>query len=395
MDRKTKYCVGIYFGQEYTSVSRVPGYNGQNISNIPLRRRGRLTDYKINSSISIDKEGRQRFVYSKLDCINSESCVRFTYPFSALGQQQKELFCEFAKLIFDSILANDSDLVYDEKKGYSNFVICISCPDGWEQHNYNYNEEYLKFFKEDCGIIPAQICIDESISLLYATCKELDYSGSVVNINIDSQITSLSTFQNLRRVKECCMNIDVGTNMLDEILIFEGWKNGMNIKGIEAAEALRRYEGLDSMEKYLTFAIRKARLNYFLNNKEYYECYLRFRELVPVPFPLNYKAFSLCLSKLEFDHITERFEKLLNKYFKEAAQCLSKHGIIPDIISLFGEAALIPFIKNLVNSSFPDAIIYCPILSISDGAAIYLKKQLELTSERTTDPKQKKSIVPR
>ena len=79
---------------------------------------------------------------------------------SEMTAKDKESMREFAKLIFATILKNDTDLKYNSPDD-KNFELGIACPSDWVRVDANSRQEYLNFFREECGL-PVDHCIKES-----------------------------------------------------------------------------------------------------------------------------------------------------------------------------------------------------------------------------------------
>ena len=65
--KQPKFFIGIDFGHGETSVSRVPGINGQEVSRIPLRTSGNFMEQKVYSAICKNDNGNWQFVRSEED----------------------------------------------------------------------------------------------------------------------------------------------------------------------------------------------------------------------------------------------------------------------------------------------------------------------------------------
>ena len=84
-----KYFVGIDFGHGETTVSRVPGYNGMPVSQIPLTTGTNVADKKVISAIC-KRGGEWSLVLSGLDYKSDELREGFKGMIHTLSAENKE-----------------------------------------------------------------------------------------------------------------------------------------------------------------------------------------------------------------------------------------------------------------------------------------------------------------
>lgn len=138
-----------------------------------LQKNSYFKNTKVRSAIYQNEDGEWNLL-SPNKCDFVKEYYGFKEPIAELKRDDPKSFEAlrvFGKLIFSAILSNDRDLVYDEKTGKSNFIICIAYPSEWKRENPNTNMEYLKFFKQECGIKPAIMCITESDAIPNSNIK--------------------------------------------------------------------------------------------------------------------------------------------------------------------------------------------------------------------------------
>ncbi len=114
------YFVGIDFGHGETTVSRVPGYNGEKVSQIAIRQANNNEGKKIVSAVC-RKNGQWSLVYGEQDYKLEDIREGFKGRISKMTPSDKEAMMEFAKLIFKTILEHDTDLEYNPESDEKNF----------------------------------------------------------------------------------------------------------------------------------------------------------------------------------------------------------------------------------------------------------------------------------
>ena len=418
MHKEKKYYVGIDFGHGETSVSRVPGYNNAEVSQIALRKTGYTENKKIISAICRKENGEWILYHSKNDFRNPDLYQGFKGQISSLNPTQKKAFCEFAKLVFKSILANDPDLIYDEQTGDSNFIICIASPSDWRRENPNILNEYLEFFKYDCCIKPIEICINESDAAFFTKYDKRRIYDSVFVIDLGSSTIDFTTYNQSDCVPECCWgNNLVGAHKIEDYIVEYGFENEQNIINMEMVAAERLRLGLDNksttvslsavgngcnvqnqyaLENVLaaiSLAAREAKENYYTNKENDLEVRLCINDFFPNSSNKRKEVFYINMNNDEFDKLIAPYKEELQMVLKNAAERLHNYNITPSLVLLSGGANRMNFVEVCVREAFPKSEIYpdqCPEWVVSDGAAKYAKeywqvkiKEQELIEEFT------------
>ena len=388
-----KFFIGIDFGHGETSVSRVPGYNNAEVSQIALRKTGNTENKKIISAIC-RKNGEWKFVCSKQDFRNPDLHQGFKGKISTLNPTQKKAFYEFAKLVFKSILANDPDLIYDEQTGDSNFIICIASPSDWRRENPNILNEYLEFFKYDCCIKPIEICINESDAAFFTKYDKRRIYDSVFVIDLGSSTIDFTTYNQSDCVPECCWgNNLVGAHKIEDYIVEYGFENEQNKICIGIVAAERKKAQLGEVEDTLYLYARGAKENYFTNNEDELVVDLKFNDLIHNSDNKSKQAFYINMNNDEFDKLIAPYKEELQMVLRNAAERLHNYNITPSMVLLSGGANRMNFVEVCVREAFPKSEIYpdqCPEWVVSDGAAKYAKeywqvkiKEQELIEEFT------------
>lgn len=129
------YFVGINIGIDKTTVSRSPGYNGEQVSQIILNphSHGGLGSKIIDTAIC---KNNGEWSLDVKDFRSDDIRYGFKGPISRLDPNNREALREFVKLIFHNILINDPDLIYTSPDN-KNFELGIACPLDWVRQDPN------------------------------------------------------------------------------------------------------------------------------------------------------------------------------------------------------------------------------------------------------------------
>lgn len=380
---QTKYYVGIDFGHGETSVSRVPGTNGQKVSRIPLRVSGDFSYQKVFSAICRGENGEWQFVTSKDDLVKPSVIEGFKGQIATRTPQQLEAIREFAKLVFKSILANDPDLEYDPQTGEANFVICIACPTDWGRQNddRDHRKEYLEFFQREAGIKPAIMCLNESDAAFYTKFETYSPSDTVFVIDLGSSTLDFTTYHNSICNRDLCWGPALGAHKVEDKIVNYGYTEAEdkdeNMENMLLVTTERERLHIGPAESALSLAARFAKEEYFtkLNyGPTTYSLDLKVQHLVPKWAKKKQPAFSVEIDSTEVDRVINDYISALDIAFDEAVGKLQSHGISPNKVLLSGGASRMPFVKKLAEKAFPKADIIrdnFPEWVVSDGAARY------------------------
>lgn len=429
---KIEYFVGIDLGHGETSVSRVPGYSGEIVSQIPLRRTASKTEEKKVYSATCKKkadgvlnlkdyrglvlstedfceddlrEGFKRKLENETDLCKKSQQYRDKY------NKDKESMRDFAKFIFQSILKNDDRLKYDDKTGERNFMLFIACPSNWRKEDENAPTRYLNFFRTEAGL-PADNCINESDAAFYTMYNSPDLkSGNndvVFVIDLGSSTVDFTTYQGGKRLaREFCWGDNIGAHYIEEMLVARGMgyddSNTINNKVLENQKRIRKIEELrkeagrpTDMLAVLNLFARQAKENYFLNSSaKMLRIRLEMHELVPDCEDDFEEVFNLILKREEFEGKKTKTSKgtynyeggLLKDYidtvsqtFYGAAERLSKADMSPRWVILSGGASRMPFVEEKAREAFPHAEIHRDVVPewiVSNGAALYAQTRFK------------------
>jgi len=387
-----QFYIGIDFGHGETSVSRVPGTNAQKVSRVPLRISGDFSDQKVFSAICRGDNGEWQFVWSKDDLKRPNVMEGFKGLISKLSGTKREALREFAKLVFKTILENDSELKYDPKTGEANFVICIANPSDWRRQNPANPKEYLTFFQNEAGIKPAKMCINESDAAFYTKFEDYSPSDKVFVIDLGSSTIDFTTYHNSICIHECCWGHNLGAHLVEDKLVEYGYTKAEereeNTEIMKLVTRERERLGLGQAESALSLAARFEKEPYFTRVKNaatMYELEVRVRDLVPNWPKKTQKAFTVVIDSKDVDMVIKDYILDLQMALENAVKKLQGYGIKPNKVLLSGGASRMPFVKQLTEVAFPEAEVIrdnFPEWVVSDGAARYAEVHHKALLER-------------
>ena len=387
-----KFFVGIDFGHGETSVSRVPGTNGQKVSRVPLRISGDFSDQKVFSAICRSDNGEWQFIWSKDDLKRPNVMEGFKGMIKNLPEAKRGALQEFAKLVFKTILENDSELKYNPKTGEANFVICIANPSDWRRKDPSNPKEYLSFFQKDAGIKPAKMCINESDAAFYTKFEDYSPSDKVFVIDLGSSTIDFTTYHNSICIHECCWGHNLGAHLVEDKLVEYGYSNAEerveNTDNMLLVTNEREKLHLGQAESALSLAARFEKESYFTRVQKgatTYNLEVKVRELVPNWPKKTQIAFSVIIDSSDVEIVIKDYISDLAMALSNAVKKLQNYGISPNKVLLSGGASRMPFVKDLTVHAFPNAEVIrdnYPEWVVSDGAARYAEVHTQALEDR-------------
>lgn len=385
------YYIGIDFGHGETCASRTPGYGGEDVSQIALRNNA---DVKKVMSAICQRDGQWHLVYNQNDFKSPNLSEGFKGRISELRRNDPEslnALREFGKLIFSTILQNDGDLQYDEQTGDANFVICIANPSEWRMIDSQSPDEYLRFFREECGIKPAILCINESDAAFFTkyTQENCQYAvnDTVFVIDLGSSTIDFTTYCNSKCITNGCWGHNLGAHIIDDAILdrvvyAESYRDLLNI-----AQEFRNELGIDgNLNAALSLIARQAKERFYSDpDSDTFDLTIRMVDLVPRPFltqhHLEYigSSIQIDLNRKEFDELIAGYKDQLALTINNAATHLRNNVMVsPDYVVLSGGASRMNFVRELTRQYFPNAKInidQTPEWVVSNGAAKYIRAQ--------------------
>ena len=378
--------IGIDFGHGETTVSRVPGYNGSPVSQIALTNTN-TANKKIKSAVC-KKNDKWSLVYSPDDYRSDDLREGFkamvkgpdNCEYRVMSPKERESMRVFARLVFDAILHYDNELIYNSFED-RNFVLGIACPSGWVNEYPNAQQEYLDFFRTECGL-PVDICIKESDAAFFTKFYNQQYNVNdrVFVIDLGSSTIDFTTYSGGKCISDLCWGECLGTHLIDDLLVNAIINEGYNAANIAKLNALRQQAGLSDCSSILLHYIRECRERYYMH--EYFECGAQFlmwvncAELTPNWTGYSWDSVRYKATQNEYENIISSYMDRMRDTLQNAKIRLEQHDITPNKVLLSGGACNMPFVQAFAREIFADAEVYKdpqPECVVSTGIALYAK----------------------
>ena len=369
------YFVGIDFGHGETTVSRVPGYNGAPVSQIAIKPSNNNEGKKIVSAIC-RRNNQWSLVYGRQDYKLEDVREGFKGRISKMSMKDKESMREFAKLIFQTILQNDTDLTYSSSDD-KNFELGIACPSDWVRLEANSQQEYLNFFREECGL-PVDHCIKESDAAFFTKFRKYASNDKVFVIDLGSSTIDFTTYSDSKCISSCCWGENLGAHRIEDALMPGIYGFDKNKENVAKLKQFKINNGLtDNVEAAISLFVRSAKEEFFTENRDSFRLRIEYQELTQ-----NWtgSSWDICIgydiSKEEFYCIIANYMQSIKETLNNAKIKLSTNGITPNRVLLSGGASRMPFIKEYAEQIFGVNVDVDqqPECVVSNGIALYAQK---------------------
>lgn len=369
------YFVGINIGIDKTTVSRSPGYNGEQVSQIILNphSHGGFGGKSIDTAIC-KNNGEWSLVYYVNDFRSDDIRSDFKGPISRLNRNTREALRVFVKLIFHNILIYDTDLRYNSPDD-KNFELGIACPSQWVREDLNAQQEYLNFFRYECGV-PVDFCMKEDDAKYYSRCERFNGDESVLVIDIGTSVIDFSTYVKSKCVNECCWGINLGTHHIVDALLGHILKDSNNAENLQKLKEFRKSIGIDGdILAQLSLYVQKQVEIFFLERQDAFGLNLRYPHLTP-SWPGN--KWDTCIgfeaSKDEFYKIISCYTSAVTNALSNTKNRLEQNRITPNRILLSGDESSMAFIREYAEQIFGVKVDIDPQpeFLIANGIALYM-----------------------
>lgn len=372
-NEETMYFVGINIGIDKTTVSRSPGYNGERVSQIILNPHRGLGREVIDTAIC-KNNGDWSLVYDSTTFKSNNVRCGFKGPISKLSPVEKESMMVFIELLFNNILINDPDLIYDSPDN-KNFELGIACPLDWELQDPNAQQEYLDFFRNECGV-PVDLCMKENDARFYSQWERFNGDDSVFVIDISTSTIDFSTYVKSKCVSECCWGNNLGTHHIVNCLLGHILKEYNNAKNLQKLKEFRNSMGFEGdILTQLSLYVQALVDLYFLEKHHAFRLLVSYSELTPLwPGPVWDICIAFEASKDEFNKIIAGYTSAVHNALVNTKIRLDRFGITPTNVLLSGSCTGVSLIREYVEQVFNTKIVIYPQpeFSISIGIALYM-----------------------
>ena len=369
------YFVGINIGIDKTTVSRSPGYNGEQVSQIilyPHSHEG-LGSKIIDTAIR-KNNGEWSLVHDTKNFRSDDIRAGFKGPISRLNPNTREALRVFVKLIFHNILLYDTDLRYNSPDD-KNFKLGIACPFGWVRENPNAQQEYLDFFRNECGV-PIDFCMIEQDATYYSQGERFNVDGTVLVIDIGTSVIDFSTYVKSKCVNGCCWGINLGTHHIVDCLLGHILKDNNNAKHLQKLKEFRNSMGCEGdILTQLSLYVQRQVEYYFIERRDNFRLLLHYEDLTP-KWPGS--PWDICIA---FEASREEFNKIIGCYLSAVKDAivntkvrLDQYKIIPNMVYITGDRTGFKYIKKYAEEIFDERVYIDPDsdYSVSNGIALYM-----------------------
>lgn len=369
------YYIGIDFGHGETTVSRVPGYNGAPVSQIAIKTSNNNEGKKIVSAVC-KKNGQWSLVYGEQDYRMDNLREGFKRMVRQMSDIDKESMREFAKLIFATILKNDTDLEYnsfDDK----NFELGIACPSDWVREDPNAQKEYLNFFRNECGL-PVDHCIKESDAAFFTKFSGYAVDDNVFVIDLGSSTIDFTTYSKSKCIADCCWGANLGAHRIEDALMPHIYRYGNNDANISKLKNFRAEKGFGGdINAAISLFVRTQKERFYTECHDDYRLGVRYDDLTPL---WSGPKWDVCIgyeaSKDEFNRIISSYMLNIKETLSNAKIRLGQNGITPNRVLLSGGASRMPFIREYAEQIFGVKVDVDPQPEcvVSNGIALYAQR---------------------
>ncbi len=374
------YYIGIDFGHGETTVSRVPGYNGEPVSQIAIKDGSAEEEKKIISAVC-KKNNKWSLVYGTGDFKSTDLREGFKAMISEMQYEDKEAMREFAKLVFQAILDNDTDLRYNPNDPNDrNFSLGIACPSDWVKVDSRAPQDYLNFFRDTCKL-PIDCCIRESDAAFFSKFSRYQNTDSVFVIDIGSSTIDFTTYANSKCIEECCWGVNYGAHQIEDALLMQLKSESSIISNINKLNKFRAAKGYGNATSAISLFFRTQKERYFSEKQEEYSLMVTFKDLT-VGWP---STWDICIgfkkNGPEFEQIISGYKQSIRQVLENAKNKLIQNGISLTHVLLSGGASRMPFIKKYAEDIFGKNVQIDkdpkPECVVSNGIALYAQKNDE------------------
>lgn len=386
---KKEYIVAVDFGHGETSAWIVPMDNQMDRQGeaLKLRISNEVELRTIYSVIYQDKNGN-----FSLDDTSGNVVGAFKKKVRDLRKdtQKYKAYTEFIKAIYKRLLSKN-DRLHSDGEGNTNFYLCIACPTKWSNDD---RIEYVDFFNEALKEFGVEVMwvINESDAAYFSHGSTSEFAD------------------------KCVLIIDYGSSTIDYTLMYKG-------KKISDDQWSNDYLGASNIEKSIMME--------YSSQEDYQKIYQRTEEMLQrdamVWFKIQpkmlfevrkakehcvtegyYPKFMLTYNVIQMHDILVRSDpnwrrdrmSYLFDYECDMDKCLRdyKEGVHTsfdnlaghisqklkdqkvDTVIMSGGASLMPWVKEMVKSTFPTAEIKLDnnaSFVVSKGAALYARDQIK------------------
>ena len=387
---RKEYIVAVDFGHGETSAWIVPMDN-------QMDHQGDALKLRISNNVQL------RTIYSviyqgengnfSLDDIGGNVIGAFKKKVCDLRNdtQKFRAYTEFIKAIYKRLLDMNDDRLHYDGEGNTNFYLCIACPTKWSNDD---RIEYVKFFNEALNEFGVEVMwvINESDAAYFSHGSTSEFADKcVLIIDYGSSTIDYTLMYKGKKISDDQWSNDyLGASNIEKSILME-YSSQKDYQEVyqKTEDKLRHYAlGWVDIQPEVLFEIRKAKENCVIEG--YYPDFMLRHNVIPrhtilvrsdpnwrrdrMSYLFDYECdMDKCLRDYK-DGVRSSFTNLA----KNISQKLKDQKV--DTVIMSGGASLMPWVKEMVKSTFPTAEIKLDnnaSFVVSKGAALYARDQIK------------------
>ena len=397
---RKEYIVAVDFGHGETSAWIVPMDNQINNPGVPLKLKlsngeERRTIYSV---IYQDENGN-----FSLDNTDGNVIGAFKKKVGDLKKntQKCNAYTAFIKAIYKRLL-NMNDCLHSDGEGNTNFYLCIACPTKWSNDD---RIEYVNFFNEALNEFGVEVMwvINESDAAYFSHGSTSEFADKcVLIIDYGSSTIDYTLMYKGKKISDDQWSNDyLGASNIEKSILMEYSSQEEYQEVYQKTEDKLRHDALGwlHIQPEVLFEIRKAKENCVIEG--YYPNFMLNHNVIQrhdilVRSEPNWrrdKKSYIFDYECDMDECLDDYKKGVRSSFDNLAEHISQKlkNQKVDTVIMSGGASLMPWVKEMVKSTFPTAEIKLDnnaSFVVSKGAALYARDQIkafELFMEKIDD----------
>lgn len=383
------YIVAVDFGHGETSAWIVPMDN--EIKNLG-------ESLKLKSSNSEERRTIYSVIYQdenenfSLDDIAGNVIGGFKKKVCDLRKdtQKYKAYTAFIKAIYKRLLSKN-DYLHSDGEGNTNFYLCIACPTKWSNDD---RIEYVNFFNEALNEFGVEVMwvINESDAAYFSHGSTSEFADKcVLIIDYGSSTIDYTLMYKGKKISDDQWSNDyLGASNIEKSILMEYSSQEEYQEVYHKTEVKLRHDALGwvDIQPEVLFEIRKAKENCVIEG--YFPDFILGHNVIQrhdllVKSDPNWRSRK---KSYLFDYECDMDERLVDykegvySSFADLARNISQklNGQKVDTVIMSGGASLMPWVKEMVESTFPKAEIKLDnnaSFVVSKGAALYARAQIK------------------
>lgn len=387
---RKEYIVAVDFGHGETSAWIVPMDNQINNPGEPLKLKSSNAEERrtIYSVIYQDENGN-----FSLDDIAGNVIGAFKKKVGDLRKdtQKCKAYTEFIKAIYKRLLNMNDDRLHSDGEGNTNFYLCIACPTKWSNDD---RIEYVNFFNEALNEFGVEVMwvINESDAAYFSHGSTSEFADKcVLIIDYGSSTIDYTLMYKGKKISDDQWSNDyLGASNIEKSILMEYSSQEEYQEVYQKTEDKLRHDALGwlHIQPEVLFEIRKAKENCVIEG--YYPDFMLqhnviHRHDILVRSDPNWRRDRMSYLfdyECDMDKCLRDYKEGVHSSFTNLAKNISQKlkDKKVDTVIMSGGASLMPWVKEMVKSTFPTAEIKLDnnaSFVVSKGAALYARDQIK------------------